>query len=186
MEITRECVSAVWKSGAFALGTRLRVNDDAPLDGADRSDSIQYRPDIDGLRAIAVLAVLAYHAFPRAVPGGFAGVDIFFVISGYLITGIIIRQMLEKRFSLANFYARRILRIFPCLVVVILVTFVIAWFTFPAAEMEALGTSIRGAAAFIENFALHEQIVGYFDPSAERLPLLHLWSLGVEEQYYIV
>ncbi|KWV54757.1 acyltransferase [Bradyrhizobium macuxiense] len=164
----------------------MRANDGAPLDGVDRPDSIRYRPEIDGLRAIAVLAVLAYHAFPRAVPGGFAGVDIFFVISGYLITGIIIRQSLEKRFSFANFYARRILRIFPCLVVVIFVTFVIAWFTFPAAEMEALGTSIRGAAAFIENLVLHEQIVGYFDPQAERLPLLHLWSLGIEEQYYIV
>lgn len=145
-----------------------------------------YRPDIDGLRALAVLAVLAYHAFPWLVPGGFAGVDIFFVISGYLITGIIRREMVEKRFSLANFYARRILRIFPALIVVVLATFMLGWFTLPVNEMEALGANIEGAAAFIENFVLHEQIVGYFDPGAERLPLLHLWSLGIEEQYYIV
>ncbi|WP_429104390.1 acyltransferase family protein [Bradyrhizobium sp. i1.12.3] len=145
-----------------------------------------YRPDIDGLRAVAVIAVLAYHAFPRLVPGGFAGVDIFFVISGYLITGIIHREMLDKRFSLASFYARRILRIFPALIVVIVAPFMLGWFVLPVGEMEALGADISGAAAFIENFVLHGQIVGYFDPDAERLPLLHLWSLGIEEQYYIV
>lgn len=145
-----------------------------------------YRPDIDGMRAVAVVAVLAYHAFPRLVPGGFAGVDIFFVISGYLITGIIQHEIREKRFSFANFYARRILRIFPALIVVVLATFMFGWFALPVGAMEALGENIKGAAAFIENFVLHEQIVGYFDPGAERLPLLHLWSLGIEEQYYII
>ncbi|MGY4287238.1 peptidoglycan/LPS O-acetylase OafA/YrhL [Bradyrhizobium sp. LM2.7] len=163
------------------LGSDLRATGDA-----DIPHFRGYRPDIDGLRAIAVLAVLAYHAFPQLVPGGFAGVDVFFVISGYLITGIIHREMLEKRFSLSNFYARRILRIFPALIVVVLVTFMLGWFALPVNEMEALGANINGAAAFIENFVLHEQIVGYFDPGAERLPLLHLWSLGIEEQYYIV
>ena len=158
---------------------------DAPSFGSRMPHSIGYRPDIDGLRAIAVMAVLVYHAFPQIVPGGFAGVDIFFVISGYLITGIIHRQMLEKRFSIATFYARRILRIFPALIAVLLATFVIGWFVLTPAEMEALGADIKGAAAFIENFVLHEQFVGYFDPGAERLPLLHLWSLGIEEQYYI-
>ncbi len=145
-----------------------------------------YRPDLDGLRAVAVIAVLAYHAFPQLVRSGFVGVDIFFVISGYLITAIIQREMLEKRFKLSNFYARRILRIFPALIVVVLATFVLGWFVLSVSGMEALGTNIEGAAAFIENLVLHEQVVDYFNPGAERLPLLHLWSLGIEEQYYIV
>nr|WP_172889865.1 acyltransferase family protein [Bradyrhizobium sp. ORS 285] len=145
-----------------------------------------YRPDIDGLRAVAVIGVLVFHAFPRLLPGGFAGVDVFFVISGYLITGIIDRQCANGTFSFRSFYARRILRIFPSLIIVVLATFAIAWFVFPVGEMEALGSNIMGAAAFAENFMLHEQIVGYFDPGAERLPLLHLWSLGIEEQYYII
>ncbi|MGX9946354.1 acyltransferase family protein [Bradyrhizobium sp. BTAi1] len=150
------------------------------------AQALTYRPDIDGLRAVAVIAVLIYHAFPQLLPGGFAGVDVFFVISGYLITGIIDRQCAEKSFSFARFYARRILRIFPALIAVVLATFLIAWFVLSVAEMEALGTNIKGAAAFVENFMLNEQIVGYFDPGAERLPLLHLWSLGIEEQYYII
>ncbi|MGJ5046523.1 acyltransferase family protein [Bradyrhizobium oligotrophicum] len=157
--------------------------DERPI---SRTHALLYRPDIDGLRAVAVIAVLVFHAFPRLLPGGFAGVDVFFVISGYLITGIIDRRCADKSFSFATFYARRILRIFPALITVVLATFAIAWFVFPVAEMEALGSNIKGAAAFIENFMLHEQIVGYFDPGAERLPLLHLWSLGIEEQYYIV
>lgn len=147
---------------------------------------IAYRPDIDGLRAVAVLAVVIYHAFPGAVPGGYAGVDIFFVISGYLITGIIDREMREQRFSLGRFYGRRIRRIFPALIIVVLVAFVIGWFLLPVREMEALGQNIKGASVFIQNFILRQQIVGYFDPGADRLPLLHLWSLSIEEQYYIV
>ncbi|MGJ5154434.1 acyltransferase family protein [Bradyrhizobium sp. HKCCYLR1023] len=153
---------------------------------ATTAHALKYWPDIDGLRAIAVIVVLIYHAFPQLLPGGFAGVDVFFVISGYLITGMIDQQRADKSFSFATFYARRILRIFPALITVVLATFLIAWFVFPVAQMEALGSNITGAAAFIENFMLHEQIVGYFDPGAERLPLLHLWSLGIEEQYYIL
>jgi peptidoglycan/LPS O-acetylase OafA/YrhL len=145
-----------------------------------------YRPDIDGLRAVAVIAVLVFHGFPTLLPGGFAGVDVFFVISGYLITGIIDRQCADGSFRFGTFYARRILRICPSLVTVVLATFVAGWFVLPVAEMEALGSSIKGAAGFVQNFMLHEQIVGYFDPGAERLPLLHLWSLAIEEQYYIV
>jgi len=165
---------------------RLNIFANVAPKGISGHEGIAYRPDIDGLRAVAVLAVLIYHAFPSALPGGFAGVDIFFVISGYLITGIIDRQIREKRFSIAHFYARRILRIFPALILVVLCTFAAGWFLFPVFEMEALGNSIEGAAAFVQNFMLHEQIVGYFDAGAERLPLLHLWSLGIEEQYYII
>ncbi|XUM22131.1 acyltransferase family protein [Bradyrhizobium oligotrophicum S58] len=150
-----------------------------------RATPLGYRADIDGLRAVAVLPVLLYHAFPAAVPGGFYGVDIFFVISGYLITGIIHKQMLSNTFSIADFYSRRIRRIFPALITVVLVTFLIAWFFLPPRELKSLGTNIAGGAVFIQNFILLGQ-VGYFDLAAEKKPLLHLWSLAIEEQYYIV
>lgn len=149
------------------------------------ASQLRYRSDIDGLRALAVLSVLFYHAFPRAVPAGFYGVDIFFVISGYLITGIIHDQMLSKTFSVADFYARRIRRIFPALILVVLVTFAVACFILPPRELKSLGTNIAGGAVFAQNFVLLGQ-VGYFDLAAEEKPLLHLWSLGIEEQYYIV
>ncbi|SMX57195.1 putative acyltransferase, group 3; O-antigen acetylase; membrane protein [Bradyrhizobium sp. ORS 285] len=150
-----------------------------------RATRLGYRQDIDGLRAVAVLPVLVYHAFPAAVPGGFYGVDIFFVISGYLITGIIHKQMLSGTFSIADFYARRIRRIFPALITVVLVTFLIGWFVLPPRELKSLGTNIAGGAVFVQNFILLGQ-VGYFDLAAEKKPLLHLWSLAIEEQYYIV
>jgi peptidoglycan/LPS O-acetylase OafA/YrhL len=150
-----------------------------------RLSHIPYRADIDGLRAIAVISVLVYHAFPRLLPGGFFGVDIFFVISGYLITGVIRQQMSESRFSIADFYARRIRRIFPALILVVAATFAIGWFLLPLREMQSLGTNIAGGALFAQNFVLLGQI-GYFDLSADKKPLLHLWSLGIEEQYYVV
>ena len=89
---------------------------------------LAYRPDIDGLRAIAVLAVLGFHAFPWAVPGGFIGVDVFFVISGYLISSILYRELQEKTFSISQFYARRIRRIFPALILVLIVCMGVGWF----------------------------------------------------------
>jgi peptidoglycan/LPS O-acetylase OafA/YrhL len=146
---------------------------------------LRYRKDIDGLRAVAVLPVLLYHAFPKLVPGGFIGVDIFFVISGFLITGIIQQQMSAGSFSIADFYARRIRRIFPALVTVVLVTFMIGWYALPPRDLKSLGTNIAGAAVFVQNFVLLGQ-VSYFDLAADKKPLLHLWSLGIEEQYYIV
>ena len=146
---------------------------------------LRYREDIDGLRAVAVVPVLLYHAFPKLVPGGFIGVDIFFVISGFLITGIIHQQMLRGSFSIANFYARRIRRIFPALVTVVLVTFMIGWYALPPRDLKSLGTNIAGGAVFVQNFVLLGQ-VSYFDLAADKKPLLHLWSLGIEEQYYIV
>ncbi|BAM88512.1 putative acyltransferase, group 3 [Bradyrhizobium oligotrophicum S58] len=160
------------------------VQPNLALDEA-RATPLGYRKDIDGLRAVAVLPVLLYHAFPATVPGGFYGVDIFFVISGFLITGIIHKQMLSGRFSVADFYARRIRRIFPALITVVLVTFLIAWFVLPPRELKSLGTNIAGGAIFIQNFILLGQ-VGYFDLAADKKPLLHLWSLAIEEQYYVV
>src|SRR5471032_2296848 len=107
------------------VGDRSNMSSSTSHSGPTGEHGLAYRPDIDGLRAVAVLAVLVYHAFPQLLPGGFAGVDIFFVISGFLITGIIDREMRESRFSLTRFYGRRIRRIFPALTVVVLTTFTI-------------------------------------------------------------
>lgn len=145
----------------------------------------KYRADIDGMRAVAVLLVIAYHAFPNVVRGGYIGVDIFFVISGFLITEIIFKQIAEGRFSLAGFYSRRIRRIFPALIVVIFAAVAAGWFLFPVKEFKSLGLNVAGAAAFAENLVLLSE-VGYFDVAAVKKPLLHIWSLGIEEQYYIV
>ncbi len=144
-----------------------------------------YRADIDGLRAIAVLAVVGYHAFPNAVPGGFVGVDIFFVISGFLISGIIFTEFEANRFSFARFYGRRVRRIFPALILVLAGCYAFGWFALFADEYEQLGKHVVGAAGFVSNLILLNES-GYFDKAAQAKPLLHLWSLGVEEQFYIV
>jgi peptidoglycan/LPS O-acetylase OafA/YrhL len=146
---------------------------------------LKYRPDIDGLRAVAVIAVVIYHAFPGLFPGGYAGVDVFFVISGFLISSILYKQIQEKSFSILNFYQRRALRIFPSLVTVMLSTATIGWFTLKAEEFAQLGKHIVGGAGFISNLFLWSE-TGYFDAAAETKPLLHLWSLGIEEQFYFV
>ncbi len=145
----------------------------------------QYRPDIDGLRAIAVLLVMGFHAFPGRVPAGFIGVDVFFVISGYLITGIIVRDLREGRFSLARFYERRVRRIFPALAVVLCVCLLAGSRLLSPSEFADLGWHAAAGAAFVSNFALLAQS-GYFAAASESKPLLHLWSLGVEEQFYLV
>jgi len=145
----------------------------------------KYRPDIDGLRAVAVLAVVAFHAFPNWARGGFIGVDVFFVISGYLISTIIFKNLDKGTFSFTEFYARRIKRIFPALFLVLIACFAFGWFTLLADEYKQLGKHIAAGAGFISNFTLWNE-AGYFDNSAETKPLLHLWSLGIEEQFYIV
>ena len=143
-----------------------------------------YRPDIDGLRAIAVGAVLVYHAFPTRLPGGFTGVDVFFVISGYLISGIILSAVNAQRFSFAHFYARRIRRIFPALALVLASVMAGGWFLLYADDYARVGTHVAAGAAFISNFVLWKES-SYFDVAADLKPLLHLWSLGVEEQFYL-
>jgi peptidoglycan/LPS O-acetylase OafA/YrhL len=145
----------------------------------------KYRPDIDGLRAVAVLAVVAFHAFPNWVRGGFIGVDVFFVISGYLISTIIFENLDKGTFSFTEFYSRRIRRIFPALLLVLIACFAFGWFALLADEYKQLGKHIAAGAGFISNFTLWNE-AGYFDNSAETKPLLHLWSLGIEEQFYIV
>jgi len=143
-----------------------------------------YRPDIDGLRAIAVLSVLAFHAFGEYVAGGFIGVDIFFVISGYLITSILLNDLQCGQFSLGRFYGRRIRRIYPALLLVLLACLVMGWQVLLAGEYAELGQLVAAGAGFIANLMLWLQS-GYFDTHADAKPLLHLWSLGIEEQFYI-
>ncbi|MEZ5774209.1 MAG: acyltransferase family protein [Hyphomicrobiaceae bacterium] len=147
--------------------------------------SIPYRADIDGLRALAVASVVAYHAAPGLVPGGFTGVDIFFVISGFLISTIILTEKATGRFSLLDFYIRRVRRLFPALILVLAATALIGWLLLLPNEFRQLGRHIVAGAAYFINFRLNKE-AGYFDTEAGEKPLLHLWSLAIEEQFYIV
>ena len=142
---------------------------------------LKYRPDIDGLRAIAVLSVVGFHAF--GVMGGYTGVDIFFVISGYLISTIIFEGLEKQSFSFNQFYQRRIRRIFPSLLLVLIACLFFGWFSLFADEYEQLGKHIVAGSTFISNLVLWSES-SYFDIAAEKKPLLHLWSLGIEEQFY--
>jgi peptidoglycan/LPS O-acetylase OafA/YrhL len=142
-----------------------------------------YRADIDGLRAVSILLVVGYHA--EFIAGGFVGVDVFFVISGFLITRIILTQVAEGDFSAVEFYGCRIRRIFPALVVVLAATYLIGWFVLLPEAFALLGKSIAAGVAFVSNLFQLTQL-GYFAPDATENPLLHLWSLGIEEQFYIV
>jgi peptidoglycan/LPS O-acetylase OafA/YrhL len=144
-----------------------------------------YRPDIDGIRAVAILSVVIFHAFPSYLAGGFVGVDIFFVISGFLISSIIFRSLERDDFSYLEFYAHRVRRIFPGLVVVLVATYAFGWFALLPEEFKQLGKHVAAGAAFIQNFALWRE-AGYFDNSSELKPLMHLWSLAIEEQFYLV
>ena len=145
-----------------------------------------HRPDIDGLRAVAVVVVVAYHAFPLLLPGGFVGVDVFFVISGYLISGIILGATRRGPLQLRAFYARRMRRIFPALVAGAGGVLAIGrLFVLFADDYRALGRHVAAGAAFVSNFLLWRES-SYFDAAAELKPLLHLWSLGIEEQFYLV
>jgi peptidoglycan/LPS O-acetylase OafA/YrhL len=163
------------------------VADEAFLQAAPKTDrsALAYRPDIDGLRAVAVLLVVAYHAFPYRIPGGFIGVDIFFVISGFLISGILLNECAVGTFSIFNFYVRRCRRIIPALVLVMAATWLIGGGTLISSEYSQLAKHLIAGATFTSNLLLWQQ-AGYFDELAAYKPLLHLWSLGVEEQYYII
>jgi peptidoglycan/LPS O-acetylase OafA/YrhL len=154
-------------------------------EASTRAHGSAYRPDIDGLRAIAVLSVVGFHAFPNWIRGGFVGVDVFFVISGFLISNIILGELAEDRFSFRRFYARRVKRIFPALLLVLTGCLVLGWFSLLADEYRQLGKHVAGGAGFVANLVLVRES-GYFDNEAETKPLLHLWSLGIEEQFYIV
>jgi peptidoglycan/LPS O-acetylase OafA/YrhL len=146
---------------------------------------IGYRPDIDGLRAVAVLSVLCFHAFSKSLPGGFVGVDIFFVISGFLISSIIFRNMERRSFSFIDFYVRRIKRILPVLIVVLAACGTYGWLEMFPDEFLALGKHVAAGATFSSNFVLWNE-AGYFDDASSTKPLLHLWSLAIEEQFYLL
>ena len=146
--------------------------------------SLNYRSDIDGLRAIAVLGVVIYHAFPKLIPGGFIGVDIFFVISGYLISRILYKGNSDKNFSFWEFYARRIRRLFPALITMLALTMAYGWLILLPDEFRQLGKHVAAGTLFIQNIVFWQES-GYFDTAASLKPLLHLWSLAVEEQFYI-
>ncbi|MBS0274796.1 MAG: acyltransferase [Proteobacteria bacterium] len=146
---------------------------------------LRYRPDVDGLRAVAVLAVVFYHCGFWQAPGGFVGVDIFFVISGFLITGIIHRETADGRFTVRHFYERRIRRIFPALFAMLAVATLAAWILLFPLDFEAYAKSLVATAFFAANFEFWRE-VGYFDLAASFKPLLHLWSIAVEEQFYLL
>ncbi len=152
---------------------------------ANQPVHLPYRRDIDGLRAIAVLSVVLFHAFPAWLRGGFIGVDIFFVISGFLISSILLRELGQGSFSFGHFYARRVKRIFPALILVLASCLAFGWLALFPDEYQQLGKHVVGGAGFAANFFYWAQ-VGYFDTAADTKPLLHLWSLGIEEQFYIL
>lgn len=163
----------------------------APLQGQEsqphchNANSLKYRRDVDGLRAIAVASVVLFHVFPNWLPGGFVGVDVFFVISGFLISRIIWDGLSEGQFSYLDFYRRRILRIFPALALVLAATLAAGWALLFWDEFARLGKHTLAGAFFFSNFSLWNE-GGYFDIAVERKPLLHLWSLSIEEQFYLV
>jgi peptidoglycan/LPS O-acetylase OafA/YrhL len=146
---------------------------------------MKYRAEIDGLRALAVLPVILFHAGFESFRGGFVGVDVFFVISGYLITTIIISEMAKGNFSIVNFYERRARRILPAMFFVIVVSLPFAWFWLAPSDLKDFGQSLVAVSTFSSNILFWRES-GYFDTVAELKPLLHTWSLAVEEQYYVI
>ena len=144
-----------------------------------------YRPEIDGLRALAVIPVILFHAGFTAFDGGYVGVDVFFVISGFLITRIILNEINENTFTFMDFYERRARRIMPALFSVMFFSFIVAWFTLNSSMMKNFCQSILSVLAFISNIFFRNQGNDYFAGNSELMPLLHTWSLAVEEQFYI-
>ena len=147
--------------------------------------ALSYRPDIDGLRALAVMAVLLFHYRVPGFSGGFVGVDVFFVISGYLITGIINGEIVASGFSYGRFYERRIRRILPALIFMLVIVGVLSAKYLLPGDFSSFAVSVIGSIFFYANFIFYGQS-GYFDAPAATKPLLNLWSLAVEEQFYIV
>ncbi len=147
---------------------------------------MNHRRDIDGLRALAVLPVILYHAGVEFFSGGFVGVDVFFVISGFLITGIIKSEVDAGRFSVINFYERRARRILPAFFMIVAVTAGVGWFTMLPEDYQGFAASAIASALFVSNMFFWAQADNYFDAPAETKPLLHTWSLAVEEQFYLI
>ncbi|MBV9696007.1 MAG: acyltransferase, partial [Gammaproteobacteria bacterium] len=153
--------------------------------GSADSQVLRYRADVDGLRAVAVLCVVFFHLLPGALPGGYLGVDVFFVLSGYLITAIIFREISSGAFSLRRFYERRLRRIMPALLCLLLLATVLAAVCLLPSDLSAYARSLLATLAFAANIYFW-RATDYFAAAAEQKPLLHIWSLGVEEQFYVV
>lgn len=162
------------------------MHDSTGLTGP-RVSARDYRPDIDGLRAVAVMVIIVFHLDPGWLPGGFVGVDIFFVISGYLITGILARELREGSFTFWRFYERRIRRILPALWVLLVVCIPVSFVLMLPQDGEAMGKSALWSSLAMANVYFWREVsTDYFEPQSATLPFLHLWSLGVEEQFYLI
>ncbi|KAF0717376.1 hypothetical protein As57867_002318, partial [Aphanomyces stellatus] len=161
-------------------------NPNAIVKLAPAQHALTYRPDIDGLRALAVIPVVIFHAYPELLPGGFIGVDIFFVISGYLISSILFKEHSDASFTYVDFYSRRIRRIFPALILVLTFTLVLGCLWLMSQALQNLAATLIAGGLFSANLQLLTYEQGYFGASVKENPLLHLWSLGVEEQFYIL
>ncbi|NDH68395.1 MAG: YHYH protein, partial [Gammaproteobacteria bacterium] len=146
---------------------------------------LPYRTDIDGLRALAVILVIFFHAFPNVFKSGFIGVDIFFVISGYLISSFILKNLFANSFNFSIFYSRRVNRIFPALLFTLITLFCLSWHEFIPDDLSKVAKHVFGSSTFLSNL-IYLSEAGYFDEAADHKPLLHLWSLAIEEQFYIV
>jgi peptidoglycan/LPS O-acetylase OafA/YrhL len=179
---SNQCVKCDGKSDQVETAL-LALRKDQEIRLKDLIPEFRYRAEIDGLRAVAVMAVVLYHA-KLGFPGGFVGVDVFFVISGFLITSLILKDLQEGKFTLSNFWERRARRILPALVVVVVFTVVAGWFLLLPDDYEELGRSAAFQAAFAANIDFWRS-TGYFAGAAEEKPLLHTWSLAVEEQFYL-
>ena len=198
ISISSSCrCGSIWRSWSYArcVRTRHRVRaaEDLPRSrslqthprGRREASSMKHRSDIDGLRAVAVLAVVLFHARVPGTSGGFVGVDIFFVISGYLISSIIATELRANTFSVVKFYERRCRRILPALFVMFAVVFVLAAAVLLPPDMVAFCRSLLSATFFVSNIYFWKTST-YFEGASQFKPLLHTWSLGVEEQFYIV
>ena len=146
---------------------------------------LPYRADIDGLRALAVIVVILFHAFPNIFGSGFIGVDIFFVISGYLISSFILKNLFANSFNFASFYSRRVNRIFPALLFILITLLCLSWYYLIPDDFSKVSKHVFGSSIFLSNIVYLSE-AGYFDDAADQKPLLHLWSLAIEEQFYII
>lgn len=146
---------------------------------------LPYRADIDGLRALAVIVVILFHAFPNIFGSGFIGVDIFFVISGYLISSFILKNLFANSFNFASFYSRRVNRIFPALLFILITLVCLSWYYLIPDDFAKVSKHVFGSSTFLSNIVYLSE-AGYFDDAADQKPLLHLWSLAIEEQFYII